>query len=252
MVNKRGQVTLFIILAIVIVALALLLFFLLRNSSSNRNLSNEEIEVQTFTTDCLENSLEKGLRYVSLQGGFYELTEPRTNYNLLNTKYYYFKGQIYIPEENEIEKQISYYLNDNLKDCLNYSSFEKRGIFVENSGILTSANFENEKVNAELNTDIKITFGEKTTILKDISVSLDSRLLVLLDVSKKFVQDYKLNNESICLTCNLDLSDKYSVLINFIEREEDLQVKIIDNINPEQNAYSREELVFALKDFSLG
>jgi len=69
--NKRGQVTMFIILGILIVIIAGALLFVNRDKITSRGISNVQIEpVRTYIRDCAFNIVKEDLNEIRKNGGF--------------------------------------------------------------------------------------------------------------------------------------------------------------------------------------
>jgi hypothetical protein len=83
--NKRGQVTIFIILGIVIVAIILLVLYGRQTvffSPTPENLQQELISVQDHVISCLGDVAPGCIEKISMQGGYYET--PSNTYRLWN------------------------------------------------------------------------------------------------------------------------------------------------------------------------
>lgn len=150
--EKRGQVTVFIILGIVILALiggvyAVRSGFLdvYLDSQRNRVLVPEEIvPVQQYLENCLEDNVVNGLNYLSSQGGYLELDTYRavsgdtlTNtlqvYPGLRVAYWYYEnldgdGINQMPSESLMEKQLNTFVEIGFRDCIEgLDAFEGEG-----------------------------------------------------------------------------------------------------------------------------
>lgn len=66
--EKRGQVTIFIIIAVVVVAVVAIVFFFMRGSSGSIG-GSEEISSEAIFKDCLGDDLNKIITTLSYQGG---------------------------------------------------------------------------------------------------------------------------------------------------------------------------------------
>ncbi|MBD3313576.1 hypothetical protein GF345_03975 [Candidatus Woesearchaeota archaeon] len=125
MAEKRGQVTAFIILGVVILFLVLLIIYLL--SEEQESIFEETAEVQSlrlFIGDCVNKVVEEGAYLVASQGGYYDPPMPFKEMEGLGIPYYHYLGAQRIPEIEEVELELSRYIQDNLPLCVgNFSDF---------------------------------------------------------------------------------------------------------------------------------
>jgi hypothetical protein len=75
---KRGQVTIFIIIALVIVGAVLLFFFLRQKVDVSGGLPSAEEDPEKFLEVCVNQELEKIVDQISRQGGSYDLSANNT------------------------------------------------------------------------------------------------------------------------------------------------------------------------------
>jgi hypothetical protein len=68
--NKRGQVTLFVILALILVV-GIILFFVIRNASpgSDDNIRGEGINPESYLVNCMKDTIEEEVRSLGYTGG---------------------------------------------------------------------------------------------------------------------------------------------------------------------------------------
>ncbi len=119
--NKRGQVTIFIIVAVLIVVFGILVYMFLPEIKVGLGFSSEN--PSSFMTNCLGEDIEDSLELISTQGGF---IEPR-HYFLKNnekisylcyTKEYYELCAVQVPFiTNHVEKEIKGVISPRVKEC---------------------------------------------------------------------------------------------------------------------------------------
>jgi hypothetical protein len=134
--NKRGQVTVFIIVGVLILAV-FVSFFLLRENYITEELKVEDTEVNTasvkiFVDDCLSKVSKEALVFTSLQGGYFNLQDNYSDQVFVKVPYYFDLGQENFPEKEFIEKEMADYVLDKLPDCINnFESFSNHGYLIE-------------------------------------------------------------------------------------------------------------------------
>ncbi|MEM2933172.1 MAG: hypothetical protein QW622_03140 [Candidatus Pacearchaeota archaeon] len=121
--RKKGQVTLFIIIAILIVAAGIAGYFVYQNYQK----AQEQIKMQTFLPvkqvidDCFNISSNDALFISGLQGGY---TEPKQflETNLSKIAYWYYEGRNIQPSIEDVENEISSYINIALPLCFSLNA----------------------------------------------------------------------------------------------------------------------------------
>ncbi|MFC1801760.1 hypothetical protein ACFLZB_04835 [Nanoarchaeota archaeon] len=163
--NKRGQVTIFIIIGIIIVV-ALVLFFALRSSLVEQQLEvarpvveqipTEFEPIRIFTEDCIKVTAEDGLTRLGQQGGYiYPVLWDNLNFNEINptdsdgvvmgsakVPYYWFnKAQnnqnvillsSNMPTKEDMQNDLALFIENELAACLDsYNNFVDLGFEFE-------------------------------------------------------------------------------------------------------------------------
>jgi hypothetical protein len=199
--NKRGQVTIFIIVAIVIVS-GVALFFLLRSGLVPGSGGKADENSNSFLESCIEDKLRKTIELISLQGGYVE-----------NPHHVYFKF-----EDESTPQKISYlcYTQENSVPCINQEpmlishledeikndiSGEVNNCFrrlvenLEGKGYSVNDNYKGfevdlmeGRVNINLDdSEITLTKSGETTTQENFEVSLPSKIYDLAYVAQDLV-----------------------------------------------------------------
>jgi len=133
--QKRGQVTLFIILGLVIVILAALYFFVAKPyvlPVSQEDLNKDMIGIEEDIQNCLEQASEEPFTRIGLQGGF--LATPSGSYRLYaDSRVSYLcynlpgKANCYnrmLPIKS-MEKELAEAITNELPTCLNVNKYSQ-------------------------------------------------------------------------------------------------------------------------------
>lgn len=115
--NKRGQVTLFVIIALVIV-IAVLLFVFLRGGFNTSINDSDLNKVRAYVVGCFRDKTKEGTLYISKQGGYNSLPENSINFLGEKTAYYLKNNLTLIPNINIVEEELSSWLDNSSRDCL--------------------------------------------------------------------------------------------------------------------------------------
>ena len=191
--TKKGQITIFIILAIVIL-ISGSLFFYFRSGSTNKEVQIEKLiknsvnslPIKIFTESCLKEILDNGINLVSKQGGYYNTPPLSTNYLENRVAYFYYLEQNFVPPIDKIGAEISKYVTDNLNHCLNdFNTFKEQGIKVEWKIKNISVKITDENVILSADLPIKIVDNGAENTISDFLVTINKKLKVFYDVSNE-------------------------------------------------------------------
>jgi len=210
--KKKGQVTIFIIIAIIIVG-AVAAFFALRDSLNTGGIPASIEPIHTNIISCLEDTSEEGLVYLSLHGGYYEVPkETSILYFTEDIPYYYLNSKKYVPSIETVEEELEKYVSENLDKCLDLDIFREQGFNITERIPSISTAINEENIIIKMVYPLLIEKGRTKTQLKDFKIELDSNLKILLDASKEVVNSYSEKPSFICLTCLENISNR-----NYVE-----------------------------------
>ena len=229
MLSKRGQVTLFVILAIVIVA-GIIVFFSFRNNFQIKPSIPTTIQpIHSFVQDCLEETSENSLIRIGNRGGYFLIfDEPSIEGRIP----YYLQGtQKTIPTQEEIEQNLAGFVYEELSFCiLNFKDFRDEFEIEHDLENVNSQILDNQ-VRFALDYPVTISkIGSETTYqLKDFEINIPIRLNRIYQVSEEIVQEQAQHPESICLSCLYDLGENYNVHIDMLDYGNSTIFTIIDD-----------------------
>jgi len=175
--KKRGQVTIFIIIAVIIVALAVLIYFLFPQIQLALGYGEENPSV--YLQNCIEDEVEKTVDELSLQGGSIN-PEHYILYGGEKIEYLCYTGEYYktcVMQQPMLQQHIEDEIADNIKSvssaCFNSmeESFKKRGY---------SVNLQKGDMSVELLPKrIVVTFDSSLSLTKTNTARYDSFRVVV-------------------------------------------------------------------------
>lgn len=201
--NKRGQITIFIILAIVIVA-AVSLYFIFRNQFEVQNVPSTFEPVYNSFLSCVEQKTELGIGLLESQAGYIELPEfergseympfsSQLNFMGTNVPYWYYisgnnieKQQI--PSKENMQIQLENFLNEKIYDC-NFGSYYDSGFLIEKGTPNAKVSINNNNVEVNLDMDLDMAKSDETVLISRHRVSVNSNLGNLYSSAQKFYSD---------------------------------------------------------------
>ena len=187
--KKRGQVTLFIIIAIFIVVVVLLLIqfkpWKTINLSSNQNTQSDLAVIKKQIETKLYETTIDSLYIVSLRGGYYNMTNPVLEYQNYLFKLY---NSTNFPSKETVANDMSKYIENNLKNKLNLSQFESEGYSFDMSDLKANVVLGNT-ITANVTFPITIKKGDQVVQLKDFSTSLNFNFSYLYPIIQQTYND---------------------------------------------------------------
>lgn len=195
--EKRAQITLFVILGAVIL-IAVLFFVYLRSSLSESKssqgikqvleLPSEISPIKNFVDDCVQTTLTKAIELVSIQGGYYVPPTDSVSFSKVEIPLYYDLGSVWIPSKEVIEQQISAYVDDFLPHCTNgFDAFKKAGYTFKEGTVNSKTMISQQSVSITVSYPLDITKQDKKTTISDFQATAVSSLWQYYNYSNDIV-----------------------------------------------------------------
>jgi len=185
--RKRGQITIFVIIAIIIVAVAVLIYMFFPQIKSTLGIKPKSPDA--FLQNCLEDDLEEAVEMVSSQGGSLN-PEHYILYKSEKLEYLCYTGEYYVTCVNQqpmlqahIEKEITRGIKAKAKECLDgleraYTGSLKRGeMVVELLPDKIRVNFKSSLVET----------GETSGVQENFVVILNNNLYELIAITNSIL-----------------------------------------------------------------
>ena len=200
----RGQITIFVIIAIIVVAV-IILFFLFRGRIFGNGVPGELQPVYSYYLSCISEQTTNGAKLLGEKGGRIEEIDfsPGTSYMPFSNElgfmgtgipyWYYLSGnglpKEQIPTKEKMQSELNNFVKEGLVNC-DFSQFEQKGFQINlSSGDVTTEILDNS-INVKVNQEISINFGDETWSGKSHSVSVNSNLGEFYNLALK-VYDYE-------------------------------------------------------------
>ncbi len=195
--EKRGQVTTFMIIGFVVVIIIVLIFGL-RQAGIGINphdyLDSKISSLDKEVKSCVDSQLQVALDKIGKQGGLLEVSNYRMhNGNKVNYLCYNIpnapeclNNMIFV---NDVEKDLEDYLNYYLPQCIDLDSMSQEFFFPEykSADLTTNVEIRKESVVVTVNYPVTLIRGDQEATLKDIHESMDVPLGKLLDTTYDIV-----------------------------------------------------------------
>ncbi len=208
--NKKGQVTLFVIIAIVIVVLGFS-FFMFKDKLFLKSSNIHTEEVSTFVQNCIEKSLPIVINEIAESGGYFFSPKYSTE---SGTPYYYFNNYDLSPSLEQIESELSENLEVLVSLCAEGSqNFTDLKVEFEEANVFSK--IEDNKILFSVEYPVNITKEENTYFLKDFGTfEQNTEFKKFYDISQKIILSIQQEN-SLCMSCfsNFALENDLSINI---------------------------------------
>jgi len=188
--GKKGQVTIFIILAIVIIALVGS-YFIFKDSLKKERVPVEFQPIYTSFLDCIEEQTLLGISILESQGGHLVLPAFESgsvympfssylNFMGINIPYWYYisgnnlqKEQV--PSKADMEKELGEFVSENIKLC-SFGDYVSQGYLITKSEGNADVEIKDSSVRVNLNLNLDISKEEDVFSISNHLVSVDSAL----------------------------------------------------------------------------
>ena len=205
--NKRGQISVFIVVAIVIVA-GLLIYFSLREGPAI-SVSPEIAPVFNLVQGCLEKSSLDAVYHIGQYGGYYVVPERASK---IGMPFYYDGGRSYILSKEQLEFELAKFVENDLFFCTkNFVSLPD--YFVNAGEIKVEAEIVKGEVKFFIDYPLSIKKGEDVFTINSFEGNVESRLNTIYEISSLIVEDLVLEEGLVCINCISKIAEENEIII---------------------------------------
>lgn len=201
MLNKEGQLTIFIIIGILLIA-GILIFFLFRMGIITETLiGGEEINPNAFLSSCLEPKVKESVKIISSQGGFISNPLNRTfRFNdettFTDISYLCYNQNYYLPCINQqpilikhIEKEIKNHISEGAREC-----FDDLSLNLQNQNYEVDATYmdfeielKSKKINVDIDSRLALTKRGETLRYDGFKIVIPSRIYDSAKIAEEII-----------------------------------------------------------------
>lgn len=181
MIYKKGQVTIFIIVAIIIIAL-IMLFFLVKSKGGMPFFQQSMPNPYEYMEKCVKDNVNEAINLMLPQGGYLS-PEHYTNYKDNKVEYLCYTKEYYKPCINQnplliehLKKEIKRYSEGKIKDCFYAleNEYKKRNYNVETGSMTFDIELEPNQAIANIKKKIEIKKNEETRKFDNFKFKINS------------------------------------------------------------------------------
>tara|TARA_Y100000310_G_scaffold171085_1_gene171239 strand:- start:5169 stop:5936 length:768 start_codon:yes stop_codon:yes gene_type:complete len=233
--QKRGQITIFLIVGIILIIVAGILFTVLKDFKKSQIEINDlsTTPIQNYVNSCLTKTGQEAGIFIGKHGGYYQL--PQNHNSEFNLPYYLIDGMKSLPTIELVQNQLAKYVEDQLAYCLqNFHSFEGREILSGRSTVSTI--ILDNKILFSLNLPITIKFNNVEESMTTFSVDILSKLGMIIDAISKYMH---LEEDSICISCWNEIMENFDLQVEIIPIDDDIMQFIVSDGDYQFNFLSK-------------
>ncbi|MBU0959584.1 MAG: hypothetical protein KKB31_06570 [Nanoarchaeota archaeon] len=215
--QRKGQVTIFIIVGVLIIAGIILIFSLGGSGSGEEDLSPITEPIYASFLSCLEEETSLGVEFLQTQGGYIELPDLElgsfympfsSQLNFFGTKipyWYYVSGNNIqkerVPTKAMMEEELSTFIEERISNC-NLETYVVQGFEIRRGVPQAGVSIGSGEVSVDLDMVLTVSNGEETAVVEKhravVRTNLGSLYDSALDVYKKeqeelFLEGYGLD-----------------------------------------------------------
>jgi len=228
--NNRGQVTIFIIIAIVILA-AIGIYFAVRTTTiSTQNVPQNLEPVYDIFSSCLENDALVGIDLLESHAGYIELPafESGSDYMPFSNQldfagagipYWHYVSangvsKEQVPSKIQMQEQLAKFIENRITSC-NLNDFYSQGfeVVMNSSEKKVDVSITGTSVSVNLKMPVKFTYNGENAVVTNHKVSIKSNLGSLYDSAKKIYN--KENKEMFLEAHGIDVLRLYAPVDGF-------------------------------------
>ena len=228
--DKKGQVTIFIIIGIVI----LIVFGLIFGLRSILSKGNEEIilennpTIKAYVEQCLDEVSKDAIYLLGERGGYIYGDEELDYDNEIEIAYHFFEGKDVTPSLRNMENHISDYVGLNLEYCLDdFASFKEINMEIETGKMNIITRIGIDDVNIILEYPLTILYEGKRNKINEFTTQVPIRLGHIHSIIKLITIKEIENPERIDLeyltNFDVDIDIRFLGNHNVLYRIEDLE-----------------------------
>ncbi|MDD4878686.1 MAG: hypothetical protein PHO02_06680 [Candidatus Nanoarchaeia archaeon] len=242
MANKRGQVTLFVILGIVIVAIIVLLLAfrkdILPKTGSPENIDATMKGIEKGIRECMAEAADEPITRIGLQGGY--LSTPEGSYRRWNDYAVSYLCYNQAGKETctnrfltmgKMEEQLSEAITENMGKCMDIDEFASLGLIktievIPGNAMDVTVSIAKDVVNIELNYKVEVKGSSGSKVKDKFEIAIRSPLGELYEVSQDIIDSETTFGRFDQLTYMLNKMSLYTIYVQKPYPDKIYQIKL--------------------------
>lgn len=211
--NKKAQVTIFVIVAIILIA-GIATFFYIKETKIKREsiiTSAQLSSIKEGIQDCVELTATDAIRLLGLQGGYIIPPPSALETNFSTISYGYYLGRKVLPSIGRMQDELNLYVELSLPLCFERSNFLDWDITTRN--VKSKARIDQNSVSLTVDYPLSVSKGSATyRVDSKYSAQIPIRLGAIHTVINRIIDKEIVNSESVALSYLTNLDYDIAVL----------------------------------------
>ena len=198
MINKKGQLTIFIIAAIILIGIVAG-YFALKNVITQEDIPTSMEPIYTSFLSCVEENLLTGIDILESQGGYIILPdfEPGSKYMPFSSQldflgnpipyWYYVSGnniqKEQVPTKTEMQNQLADFVEEKIISC-RFDNYYEQDFEIITNVPEAKVSIKNQEVEINLDMNLNINRGEESIFITNHKLITSSNLGKLYETAK--------------------------------------------------------------------
>jgi hypothetical protein len=242
--SKRGQITIFVIIAILIVA-GIVFFFMVKDKyeSNKSDIPLAITPAYNFIIDCIKNTGQNAILDLAKNGG-YSIYSGQISTSK-GIPYYIKDNQSIMPNLDRISMEFKLYLATHIPECVDKLNHFNITYSIPN----TETKIYNEKIIFDIEFPIVIIKNNHTYSLKEFKdISLNTKFGTLINASNQIVISELNHGSGICLSCINEIAQNNNLRVDLVEDQfENATLVTLSDLNSKINNQTL-QMVFAVEN----
>jgi hypothetical protein len=224
--KKRGQLTVFISVAIVIVFLIITSFVFV--DVNKNSIVNPEVRViYDSISSCVDEITEDSLEDIGISGGYFDLPSQTSN---LSIPYFYISNENVMPSIEVIASEIEKYNEVLLYFCFQKAYADLPDYDVSSGEIGATVNVrEEDTVLISIDYPFTVVKNNKSYYFNDgFERKYDVRLYSIHRLISQIIAKHTLEPRALCVNCFSDLALEYKLYVDLWDSGDDVLFFITD------------------------
>ena len=186
--NKRGQMTIFIIIGLLVLFLAVFGLYLLgQQETTDVQVPTEAQPVKLYIDECLNTIANNGIELIASQGGYLDKKNGK-EFDEGVIAYGYANSEDVLVTINDMESEIEVYINSALPECIDFKLFEDQGYNFSTEEITSKADILTDKVIIDVRYPIEFSKGTAKYSLERFSTDINQPLGDMHSLAQQIVE----------------------------------------------------------------
>ncbi|MBT3408899.1 hypothetical protein HN415_09550 [Candidatus Woesearchaeota archaeon] len=198
--SRKAQNTLFIIIGLFIVIIFAFVLQLQKDKIEAKDpISNQDnvATVKNYVENCMNMILDDGVIILGKQGGYFHPKHSSFE-NSYYVSYLYYENENLVPTIEELEVQLSLYIDNQIIDCVNFSKFHNFKIEMEKPETKTIIN--NSSIVSSMNWKLLLNKEGEIQTLDYFNTKIESNLLQIHSIVENVILQSELGFDELDLS----------------------------------------------------